>query len=107
VKNVGLPHPLVFLNGCQSGRGGVTLTRVGGWAQCFVDAGASAFIGSHWSIGDEAACAFAKAVYAGLLDEGKPIARVVQEARAAIRPLQETTWLAYTLYADPGARVGA
>jgi len=32
---------------------------------------------------------------------GKPIGQAVQEARAAIKPSGDPTWLAYVAYADP------
>ena len=46
VTNLGYAHPLVFLNACQIGRGGMSLTDIGGWASQFLAAGAGAFIGA-------------------------------------------------------------
>ncbi|HYV52202.1 MAG TPA: CHAT domain-containing protein, partial [Candidatus Eisenbacteria bacterium] len=43
-------NPIVFLNACQSGRQGYSLTGVDGWAEQFIKAGASAFIGTLWSV---------------------------------------------------------
>ena len=104
--NVGLPHPLVFFNACQVGRGGMALTGIGGWARRFVQVGAGAFIGAYWSVYDEAAYAFSKEVYKRLL-EGTPIGDAVREARAAVRGDGDPTWLAYTVFADPLASVEA
>lgn len=106
--NMLLPRPLVFLNACQSARGGLALTGVGGWAQRFLRPqaidGASAFIGTYWSVDDEAALRFAKELYARLL-AGDTIGLAAKAARAAARADGDTSWLAYTVYADPNARL--
>ena len=102
--NVGIPHPVVFINACQVGRGGMGLTGIGGWARRFVQAGAGAFIGAYWSVYDDAAFEFSKEVYGRLLD-GMPIGDAVKEARAAVRAGGDPTWLAYTVFADPLASV--
>jgi hypothetical protein len=104
--NVGIPHPVVFINACQVGRGGMALTGIGGWARRFVQAGAGAFIGAYWSVYDEAAFNFAKEVYSRLI-EGMPMGAAVREARAAVRASGDPTWLAYTVFADPMASVEA
>ena len=104
--NVGIPHPVVFINACQVGRGGMSLTGIGGWARRFVQAGAGAFIGAYWSVYDEAAFNFAKEVYSRLIT-GMPMGTAVQEARAAVRAGGDPTWLAYTVFADPMASVEA
>ena len=54
-RNVGVTHPVVFINACQVGRGGMGLTGIGGWATRFVQAGAGAFVGAYWSVIDESA----------------------------------------------------
>jgi hypothetical protein len=110
VENVLAPRPFVFLNACQSARGGLSLTGVGGWAQRLLkpnstDRAASAFVGSYWMVDDEAAFRFAQALYQGLI-AGKPIGQAAREARLAIRGEEDPTWLAYTVYADPHATVG-
>jgi hypothetical protein len=104
VKNLGLARPLVFLNACQVGRSGMSLTGIGGWVNQFLRAGASAFIGSYWTIDDKAALDFAEAFYNRLL-AGIPIGRAAQEARLAIKPTGDPTWLAYTVFAHPLAAV--
>ncbi len=105
VTNLGRAQPLVFLNACQIGRGGMSLTDIGGWGAQFLRAGAAAFIGAYWSVFDRPAHDFAAAFYRSLL-AGTPIAQAAREARAAVRPLGDPTWLAYTVFADPSARVG-
>lgn len=110
VANVNVPRPLVFLNGCQAAQGGLTLTGIGGWADRFVRGGgaggAAAFIGTYWAIDDAIASAFARALYPRLL-EGQPIGAAVREARLSVKQDGDPTWLAYTVYADPGATVSA
>jgi CHAT domain-containing protein len=103
-SNLGIARPLVFLNACQVGKGGMSLTGVGGWAQRFLDAGAGAFIGPYWSIYDESAVRFARALYGRLL-AGIPVGRAVKEARTDTRLSGDATWLAYTVFADPLASI--
>lgn len=101
----GRAHPLVFLNACETGQGGYTLTGIGGWAERFISwAKCSGFIGSIWQADDETAYKFAVAFYRYLLS-GKPIGEAVRMARLAIRRDGDPTWLSYTLYAHPLAVV--
>lgn len=102
VRNLGRAKPLVFLNACQAGRQARGLTGVGGWASRLLDAGASAFVGAHWEVDDERALAFATHFYERL-DAGATIAAAGRDARLAIRDGGDPTWLAYTVYGDPGA----
>jgi len=104
VRSLGLARPLVFLNACQIGRSALSLTDIGGWAAQFLRAGAVAFVGAYWSVYDQAAHDFARAFYGRLL-AGLSIGQADQEARAAIKPLGDPTWLAYTVFADPLATV--
>jgi hypothetical protein len=114
VANVGLNNPLVFLNACQSGRGAMSLTGIGGWAQRFLRAavredhpkhGAAGFIGTYWKIDDLAALNFARAFYTALLQDKQSLGKAAQTARLAIRPLGGADWLAYTVFAHPLAAV--
>jgi hypothetical protein len=103
-KNVGVTRPVVFINACQVGRGGMGLTGIGGWATRFVQAGAGAFVGAYWSVIDESAFLFAKELYTRLL-QGTPIGEAVRAARVAVRTPGDPTWLAYTVFADPVATI--
>ena len=104
-------RPLMFLNTCHSGRAGTGLTRIGGWAQRFVEAGASAFIGSLWEIDDRLAARFAKEFYDRLFglhgQAAMPLARAFHEARMVVKEAGpgNPTWLAYVLYGDPCAEM--
>jgi CHAT domain-containing protein len=97
--------PLVFLNACESGRMGASLTAWGGWPKTFWDAGAAAFVGTSWPVEDAAARAFCEAFYGGLLD-GKTLAEAAGSGRRAARQLHEPTSLAYKVYGLPAARRG-
>lgn len=104
VKNLGCKKPFVFLNACQIGRGGMSLTGVGGWASRFLAAGAGAFIGPLWSVYDRSACNFAQTIYRELF-KGNTIGEAVRNARLAIKGAGDPTWLAYTVFAYPMATV--
>ena len=104
VSNLGRARPIVFFNACQIGRSAMSLTDIGGWARQFLHAGAGAFIGAYWSIYDQPAYDFAQELYSRLLSS-IPIGRAVQQARTAIKPAGDSTWLAYTVFADPLATV--
>src|SRR5439155_2195025 len=67
VTNLGEAQPLIFLNACQIGQGGMSLTDIGGWAKQFLFAGAGAFIGAYWSVYDQSACDFTRELYSRLL----------------------------------------
>lgn len=47
--------PLVFLNACQVGRAGYSLTGLGRFARAFLSIKAGGFVGTLWSIGDTSA----------------------------------------------------
>jgi hypothetical protein len=106
-------RPFIFFNACQSARGGLALTGSGGWAQRFIKdtdelPTAAAFVGTYWQVDDDKALAFAKALYAQLI-EGAAIGDAAHAARRAAQPgpgePYDTSWLAYTVYAAPWASV--
>jgi CHAT domain-containing protein len=105
VANLGKAKPLVFMNACQIGRTGMSLTDVGGWASQFLRAGAGAFVGAYWSVYDSPARGFASAFYTRLL-AGNSVGAAARAARAEVRVDDDPTWLAYTVYADPAAVIG-
>lgn len=104
LRNLGRAAPVVFLNACQVGRAGQSLVDVGGFARRFVGAGAAVFVGACWCVYDDAASAFATALYDRLL-AGEAIGAAALAARRAVRADGDPTWLAYTVYADPYAAV--
>lgn len=96
-------HPLVFLNGCETGRIGAMLTSWGGWPNVFLRAGAAAFVGSAWAVRDKPAAKFSTAFYNALLD-GKTLAEAATEARSAAKQMGDVSWLAFKVYGHPRAR---
>ena len=102
-------RPLIFINACHGGRAEFSFTGLGGWAERMVNARAGAFIGAMWEVSDKLALQFAKTFYTALLKDNKTIAESFRQAREEIRQLApyNSTWLAYTLYADPEGKVKA
>lgn len=101
----GKDRPLVFLNACETGQGGYALTGMGGWAEAFIRrANGSGFIGSIWEANDESAYEFAVAFYRHLL-AGRTVAEAARLARMEIKRAGDPTWLSYTIYANPLARL--
>jgi predicted component of type VI protein secretion system len=98
-------QPIVFLNACQAGRAGYQLTGIGGFAQAFLRAGAGAFVGTLWSVGDQPAFYFGKAFY-DTLRRGSTVAEAAIAAREAARQ-DDATWLAYVVYGHPHGRVSS
>jgi CHAT domain len=99
-----MTRPIVVLNACQSGRLGYQLSSIGGFAEAFVGKGAAAFVGSLWSVGDSPASTFVQTFYEELL-AGQTVASAVRTAREHARDSGDATWLAYTVYAHPEARL--
>jgi hypothetical protein len=100
-------RPLVFLNVCSSGRQAWSWTGLGGWADRWVRAcGCGAFLGPQWKVHDDAAFAFAHGLYEALAG-GEKLGRAVQKARQEARNAVpgDPSWLAYTVYGHPHARV--
>ncbi len=94
--------PLVVLNACQVGRAGELLSTVGGFAQAFLDAGASAFVSCLWSVQQEPSRRFVEKLYEELL-AGTPMGLASARAREATRRAGDGTWLSFVVYARPDA----
>jgi hypothetical protein len=103
---LGRAAPLVVFNACSTGRVGYSLTRLGAWAAELAQLGCGGFVGSLWRVSDDGALAFAERFY-GRLTAGEPIGEALRQARLALRlrDPEDPTWLAYTCFADPLARV--
>ena len=97
-------RPWVFLNGCRTGGGGISLDGSSGWAKRFLEAGAGAFLGTHWSVGDRRARQLADAFYKVFL-RGMPAGEALLTVRRERLEEDPATALAYVLYAHPLARV--
>lgn len=99
-------RPMVFLNACQVGLSGPTLSGVGGMADAFIRCGAGLFVGTLWSVGDRTALTFARTFYQRL-KAGASVTQATRAARDAAKRTNEPTWLAYTVYGHPYARLQA
>jgi hypothetical protein len=104
LKNIGKGKPIIFFNACQASRPGMGLTGLSGWPKQFIDNNVSAFIGAYWSVLDETACKLSVKFYE-LLAAGETIAAALKKARLHVKDDGNPTWLAYTLYADPFAKI--
>ena len=102
-KTLAARSPLVFLNACRSAGAVPEFTRMMGWAQQFMAAGAGAFVGTLWPVRSETAADFAQRFYSGLW-EGRTLGEAAHHARrTTTRDHLDPTWLAYTVYGDPSA----
>jgi len=104
VANLRQKRTLVFLNACEIGRSGTALGTMAGWPRAFLAAGAGAFIGPYWKIGDGSGSLFAQTFYDELLD-GATVGEAARRARLAIKVANDPTWIAYTVFAHADARV--
>jgi CHAT domain len=97
--------PLVFINACRSAGLAATYNRLDSWAEAFLQAGAAAFVGSQWAVGDRTARKFAELFYSRL-KAGDTLGEAAMSVR---RPVSDhggdPTWLAYAVYGNPRARL--
>jgi tetratricopeptide (TPR) repeat protein len=100
----GQSHPMVVINACQTGNQGFSLTGIQGWATRFLEAGASVFIGTLWSVNDETAFNFVKEFY-NQLASGVTLGESVKNARNKCKEDDNTSWLAYQLYGHPNCTI--
>jgi serine/threonine-protein kinase len=98
--------PLVIFNTCHCGRMGFSLTRLGSWGAHLAQLGCGGFIGALWPVSDRAALAFARALYEQLA-QNCALGEAVRLARLCVRERYpgDPTWLAYSCFADPTARI--
>ncbi|MGK2965565.1 MAG: CHAT domain-containing protein [Tepidiformaceae bacterium] len=101
------PRPLVFINACHGARMQFAFTGLGGWADRLVrQSRVAAFVCAAWEVNDRLALQFTEVFYASLLRDNLTLGESFLAAREAIRLAEpsNSSWLAYVLYADPGAR---
>jgi hypothetical protein len=98
--------PLVFMNACTSSGTTPLYTELASWADRFLRAGSGAFIGTLWEVRDKSARTFSEALY-GELAAGNTLGAAMRAGRSAIHASNagDPTWLAYTLYGNPLARL--
>jgi hypothetical protein len=97
-------RPGFFFNICSGSRAGWAQTGLDGWAPRLLGGGAGFFLAPLWAVSDRQALSFARSFYAGMA-AGLTAAQGVRQARLAARRQGDPTWLAYALYAHPGARL--
>jgi CHAT domain-containing protein len=95
-------NPLIFLNACRSAGIAPYYTRIMGWAEQFMSAGAGAFIGTLWPVETNRAATFAEVFYTNLL-AGQTLGNASLQARRTIEDPADPSWLAYTIYGNPNA----
>ena len=104
-------RPLIFLNACEVGRPQPALVGVGGFAQTFIERGATAVVAPLWSVKDNLAYEVAMKFYKTLYDHpDRPFADIVREIRARAYDSAagaEDTYAAYCFYGDPLAHRAA
>jgi hypothetical protein len=100
-------RPAIILNACHVGREQPSLSGAAGWVTQFVGSGAGMMIAPLWSVNDALALRFSEVLYNALLNPDRPatVAEAMWQARNAIRQPDDPTWLAYSLFAHPNARV--
>ena len=103
VARFGDRRPLVFLNACEAGRLGGSLTTWGGWPTRLINAGAGAVVGASWPVRDVASNKFATAFYDSLLG-GRSLSTAATDARQAAAAVGDATWLAFKVFGDPHAQ---
>ena len=97
--------PVVFINACRSAGRAPAYSRLDGWADKFMQAGAAAFVGSLWAVRDTTAHEFAAEFYKNL-KAGESLGTAAMSARKEIaNNLADPTWLAYAIYGDPNAKI--
>jgi molecular chaperone DnaK len=97
--------PVIFINACRSLGQIPSYNKLDGWAEKFLRAGAGAFIGSLWDVSDGMAREFAQELYRRLV-AGERLGTAIMAARRAVAAEPgDPTWLAYTVYGDPQARI--
>ncbi|MGB9872577.1 MAG: CHAT domain-containing protein [Anaerolineae bacterium] len=107
-RRLSTDRPLVFLNACRVGQSGLSLTGLGGWAARLVgECRVGALIAPLWTVNDLVACKFARAFYAATQEPGMTLAAALRRAREQVKTAypDDPTWLAYSLYAHPNARL--
>ena len=95
---------IVFLNACLAANDGVDIGGSSSIAQVLVERGAGLLVGALWSIADKTALGFAETFYRQL-KAGRTVTQAVRDARQKAKADKDFTWLAYTVFGHPYARV--
>lgn len=107
-RGLAAASPLVFFNACRTAGEIDGFLQLMGWAKQFMAAGAGAFVGSLWAVRSISASVFADIFYQAFVTQQQPLGRASLLARQAIADDHgDPTWLAYTVYGNPAATIGA
>jgi len=99
-------NPLIFFNACRTAGEIYGFTQMSGWASQFMAAGAGAFIGTLWPVRSATARSFATSFYSAIVHQQLSLGEATLQARKSVsQDLEDPTWLAYSVYGSPGARV--
>lgn len=99
-------NPLIFFNACRTAGEIYGFTQLSGWASQFMAAGAGAFVGTLWPVRSETARIFATSFYTAIVHQELPLGEATLLARKSVsEDLADPTWLAYSVYGSPNARV--
>ena len=100
-------RPVVFANACSTGAKRYYGANSKNLAEAFIEAGASAFIGTLWQTTDKLSAEFAAEFYKHLRN-GVPIGDSLRLAKVALAkkagPL-DIDWAAFSLFGDPEGRL--
>lgn len=97
-------RPLVFLNACEVGRQAPALVGAGGFAEVFINLGASGVVAPLWSVKDSIAHEIAQTFYERIKNEpNTPFAEILADMRKLSYKAEggEDTYAAYCFYGDP------
>jgi hypothetical protein len=94
-----------FLNACEVGGQVLALDGVGGFANSFIELGASAVVAPLWPVQDAAALQVSQLFYNQVL-AGSPLAEALKFIRAKAYDEAIDSYAAYCFYGDPAARAG-
>lgn len=97
------PGPFVFLNACEVGRPTVALRGVGGFANSFMEFGASGVVAPLWSVDDAVAYDVAQQFYDQVCKKAGWFAEVLRSIRSQAYESGVDTYAAYCFYGDPMA----
>lgn len=95
-------QPILYLNACSSGQTAIAAGRMGGFASLCLTGGCSGIIAPYWPVKDDSAKEFSLGLYRKLKG-GLAIGEALQELRRD-NP-DNPTFLAYSYFGDPWARV--
>jgi hypothetical protein len=94
--------PMAFLNACEVGGQVLALDGVGGFANSFIELGASAVVAPLWPVQDKIALEVTQTFYTQAL-AGVPFAEIMMQIRAQAYEKAIDSYAAYCFYGDPMA----